>query len=566
VGLGIDYSIHFSLGYLEARRETGDHVEALRGVAKRAGVALFLSALTTALCFYVFMVTDFTGVADLGRIGGTGMLISFAVTIVLLPALLTVAPFRIPWPDPEDEETEVGKPARAGSRPMEALDRITRAWRRPILLVALAVAVGAALLVPHVRFDQDVINMSDPVSESVVTLRELLDDPNTAVRAVSMMEPDSARAAAVAGRLESLDVVRGTRTLNTFVPTDQDEKLPIIAGIAADLGPPPPRADGPGPDVGEAAYEGRLEAVRRLRDTASHLFLEGDSTTKAASRQLLFLIDSWRSSLDEWPPSTRRSIAAGLERSLVGTLPLVQSSFRKSLQAGPVTRRDLPYSLRERWVTPRGVERIQVLPAGRLDTPEQLREFVEAVQAEEPAIAGMPVENLELGKATVRAFQIAFGLAILATALTLLLLLGDVRASAMVLTSLILATLLTGAAAVILDIPFNISNIITLPLLLGIGVDAGIHIVHRHRQSAPGDRALLDTATGRAILYSAVTTMAGFGSLTLASHRAIAGMGDLLLIGMTSVLLCTMVVLPAITARGWEAGGSTLSSDPGGPG
>jgi len=449
---------------------------------------------------------------------------------------------------------------------MEWLERITRSRRRPILLVALLLAVGSAWLVPRVRFDQDVINMSDPSSESVVTLRELLDDPNTAVRAVSMMEPDSARAATVAARLATLDVVRGTRTLSTFVPTDQGEKLPIIAEIAAELGPPPARVANPAPEDREAGYEARLRAVQDLRETASRLFLDGDSATRAASRQLLYLIDAWRISLGEWPDSTRHSIAAGLEHSLVGTLPLVQRTFRESLRAGPVTRHDLPASLRERWVTPQGVERIQVLPAERLDTPEQLREFVEAVQAEEPAIAGMPVENLELGKATVRAFQIAFGLAVLATAVTLLLLLGDVRGSAMVLTSLILATLLTGAAAVIFDIPFNISNIITLPLLLGIGVDAGIHIVHRHRRSSPGDAALLDTATGRAILYSAVTTMAGFGTLTLARHRAIAGMGDLLLVGMTSVLLCTMVVLPAIAAGGWKDGDPAVSSDSGGTG
>ena len=555
VGLGIDYAIHFSLGYVEARRESDSHLEALGDTARRAGVALFLSAVTTAFCFYVFMVTDFTGIADLGRIGGTGMLISFTVTLVLLPALLSVRPFRLaaldPGSAPPDESGSDPGFEATGHRAMAWLDRAVRNRRRPILAGALVLAVGSALLVPRVRFDQDVINMSDPDAESVVTLHELLDDPNTAVRAVSMMEPDSARAATVAGHLEALHVVRGTLTLNTFVPTDQEPKLAIIERIAADLGPVPDRVaqETEVAEDGRTAYRARLAAVGRLRDTASRLYLDGDSATSAAAGQLLFLIDTWRSSLEQWPDSTRHSIAAGLEESLVGSLPAVQRSFRKALQARPVTRASLPASLRERWVTEEGVERVQVLPADRLDTPAKLREFVEAVQAEEPAITGMPVENLELGKVTVNAFRLAFGLALLATAVTLLLLLGDVRASAVVMTSLILATLLTGAAAVVWDIPFNISNIITLPLLLGIGVDAGIHIVHRRRQASPGDLALLDTATGRAILYSAVTTMAGFGSLTLASHRAISGMGALLLIGMMSVLLCTLIVLPAIMAR-----------------
>jgi uncharacterized protein len=187
---------------------------------------------------------------------------------------------------------------------------------------------------------------------------------------------------------------------------------------------------------------------------------------------------------------------------------------------------------------------------------------VEAVQAEEPAVTGMPVENVELGKVTVRAFRQAFGLALVATAMTLLLLLGDPRASAAVMVSLILASLLTGAAAVAWDIPFNISNIITLPLLLGIGVDAGIHMVHRRRIAGSGEH-LLDTATGRAILYSALTTMAGFGNLTLASHRAISGMGALLIIGMTSVLACTLIVLPAIMAG--KTGKAPRAAPPSGP-
>ncbi len=548
VGLGIDYSIHFCLHYVEARQETGSHIEALRATSERAGVPLFLSAVTTALCFYAFMVTDFTGVADLGKIGGTGMLFSFAATVGLLPALLSLGPFRLPETE-EAEGTDVGVPIAPTRTPLTWLDGVVTRRRRLILLAALVLAAISATLIPRARFDQDVINMSDPDAESVLTLRELLGDPNTAVRAVSMLEPDSARAADVAARLAGLDVVRSTMTLSTFVPSDQEAKLEIIQGLAADLGPRTDSRNAPatGADAG-AAYERRMAAVQRLQDAATELSLDGDSATRAAARQLAFLIGLWRSHQRIWLPETQASMAAGLEKSLVGTLPWVQTRFRRALHAGPVTRQGLPGALRERWVTPAGIERVQVLPADRLDTPQKLRGFVEAVQAEEPAISGMPVENVELGKVTVRAFRMAFALALVATAAALLVLLGDPRSSAIVMASLILATLFTGAVASWWDIPFNISNVITLPLLLGIGVDAGIHIVHRRRQTGDGER-LLDTATGRAIFYSGLTTIVGFGNLMLATHRAIAGMGALLVIGMINVLICTLVVLPAVMAR-----------------
>lgn len=549
VGLGIDYAIHFCLNYVEARGETRSHLEALRLTGERAGVALFLSAVTTAFCFYAFMFTDFTGVADLGKIGGTGMFISFVVTLGFLPALLSLRPFRLPEPDADDSASRLEAATRQ-PRPMAWLDRVVVRRSGYILLTAVVLGVMSAVLVPFVRFDQDAINMSDPDSESVRILRELLDDPNTAVRAVSMVEPDSARAETVAARLNKLDIVRGSLTLNAFVPENQEDKLATIRELAAGLGPVPDRVNDPpaASATGNPEHARRMEAVERLRWTTMDLCRGQDSVTEASARQLLFLMVMWNSNLRRYPENTQVSKAARLEESLVGTLPAVQKRLRRALTANPVTRDSLPASLRERWVAANGSERVQVLPAERLDTPEQVRDFVEAVQAEEPAITGMAVENVELGKVTVRAFRLAFGLALLATAATLLLLLGDPRASAFVLLSLLLATLLTGAAAVVFDISFNISNVITLPLLLGLGVDAGIHIVHRHRQPAR-DGELLDTATGRAILYAALTTMAGFGNLTLASHRAISGMGALLVVGMVSVMACTLIVLPAIMAR-----------------
>ena len=137
VGLGIDYAIHFCLNYVEARGEAESHVTALRLTAERAGVALFLSAVTTAFCFYAFTFTDFTGVAHLGKIGGTGMLISFVVTLGLLPALLSLRPLKLPDPAPEESPSRVAAP-RSQRTPMTWLDRVV------VQLGIRAHAAGAA--------------------------------------------------------------------------------------------------------------------------------------------------------------------------------------------------------------------------------------------------------------------------------------------------------------------------------------------------------------------------------------------------------------------------------------
>jgi predicted RND superfamily exporter protein len=88
--------------------------------------------------------------------------------------------------------------------------------------------------------------------------------------------------------------------------------------------------------------------------------------------------------------------------------------------------------------------------------------------------------------------------------------------------------------------------VIVLPLLLGIGVDSGIHLVHRHRSAIDPQGQLLATSASRAVLWSALTTIASFGSLGLASHRGMASLGQLLTLGIALMLIANLMVLPAL--------------------
>jgi len=115
-----------------------------------------------------------------------------------------------------------------------------------------------------------------------------------------------------------------------------------------------------------------------------------------------------------------------------------------------------------------------------------------------------------------------------------------------VLVPLGLAAVFTVAAAVLLDIPFNFADVIVLPLLLGIGVDSGIHLVHRARAPWDGEQNLLNTSTARAVAYSALTTIASFGTLGFASHLGLATLGQLLTLGVSFTILCNLVVLPSL--------------------
>jgi predicted RND superfamily exporter protein len=124
--------------------------------------------------------------------------------------------------------------------------------------------------------------------------------------------------------------------------------------------------------------------------------------------------------------------------------------------------------------------------------------------------------------------------------------LRSVKEVVIVLSPLVLAGLITAAASVVLSIPFNFANIIALPLLLGIGVDSALQILHRYKTALPADGNLLQTSTARAVLFSALTTSVSFGNLASSSHAGTASMGIMLTIGIVSTLICTLLILPAM--------------------
>jgi predicted RND superfamily exporter protein len=215
-----------------------------------------------------------------------------------------------------------------------------------------------------------------------------------------------------------------------------------------------------------------------------------------------------------------------------------------------VSKENLPTNLREHWVSKDGRHRVAVFPRVNLNEDAALRRFVAAVRSVAPDAIGFPVIYLEAGDAVVKAFQQAFLLSLLAITVLLLILLRPKSDVLLVLLPLLLAGALTGAASVLFHIPFNFANIIALPLLLGIGVDSGIHMVHRMRTAPPSSGQMLQTSTARAVFYSALTTICSFGNLAVSPHRGMASMGILLTIGIGFTLICILVVLPTLMAAG----------------
>ena len=534
IGLGVDFGIHVCTRYRELLGEGNDHRESLQGTARLVGSSLVLCAVTTAIGFFAFVPTQFVGVAELGLISGAGMLISLFVMLTLLPALLSVLP-----------TPRVGRRFGGASWGGELIELPVR-HPRVVRWTALVLGLSAALLLPRARFDNNPINVRDPSSESVKTFVELLEKGASSPWSLNLLAEDSEQARQLAARLRDLPHVDRVVTLADFVPEDQEEKLDIIEEVALFLGPvAAPGGREPRPTPVES-----IESLQHLESELSRL------TVADLPVEFRVAVVTLRSSLERYLARIAEGDSEGslraLEASLLGTLPEQLRVLNAALGARRVTLENLPDALVDQMVGQDGKVRVQVFPTADLTDHSALAAFVDAVRKIDPKAAGSASEIIGAGRTVVDALQQALLSAFVAVTLLVFALWRRLTDTALVLIPLTLATAFTVATAVLLAIPFNYADVIVLPLLLGIGVDSGIHLVHRARVSGDASINLLGTSTARAVAYSSLTTIASFGTMGLATHRGLATLGQLLTIGVGFTLLCNLVVLPALIALRWR--------------
>jgi hopanoid biosynthesis associated RND transporter like protein HpnN len=492
---------------------------------------LLLCAFTTAAAFFAFIPTAYSGVGELGLIAGTGMFISLVASVTFLPALIDILRpprrlrKRMPAPIPE---LLAQLPLRHGVA---------------VRLLALSLGVTALAVLPQARFDYDPINLRDAASESVATFKDLMAESTTSPLSLVVLAPDEAHAALYVKRLSELDVVDDAVSLQSFIPDDQEEKLAIIQDIVLILGS---EIDGTPSQTRPTVNEQRAAIRDTLGVIDTYLKAPGTPLWRAAVERLRDTLHALLDNLQISEQAAQTQLMSRVDNNLLGSLPESLDRLKLSLQAGPVQAQDLPSDLVQRWVSKGGIYRIEVYPKEDLSDIKALRRFVSAVRSAAPDATGEPILMLESGNAIVTTFQRAFGIALLVISMVLLIEMRSAADTVLVLVPLIFGALLTGAALVILQIPFNFANIIALPLLLGIGVDNGIHMIRRMRSTAMSQADLLRSSTARAMVFSALTTICSFGNLSFSSHPGTASMGQILTIGVSLTLLATLIVLPAL--------------------
>ncbi len=525
IGLGVDYAIHLCLHYRECRANGMENVVAIKHSVRTVGVSLFLCAVTTAMGFLAFIPTDYSGVSELGIISGAGMFIGLLISLTVLPALLKLLP------------VNNVKPIRTRSRP-RFITTLPFHHAVPIRVLSIVLALVSVAILSRLTFDSNPINLRDPTSESVSTIKELLQSQTDSPFALAALAPDLETAERLATQFQTLPSVHDTIILSNLVADDQDEKLYALEDLAMILGNQLNKFDQ------ELSSTRPLSAITKfIEDVDKHLLQYPDEPSKPeleGLNQNLKILAAGENAEDK---------AAQLEKRILGLLPFTMHRLRTSLTAQPYDLKDIPDYLSAHWLSANGFYKVLITPKYDQNKVENLKQFVTEVQSVDPAATGLPVADQASGVAVVKAFIEAFSGALVAIFVLLLFILRSLKSTLLVIGPLLLAGLLTGAANVVLDNPFNFANIIALPLLLGMGVDSGIHILHRLQSEHYNSDNILESSSARGVFFSSLTTMCSFTSLAFTPHLGTASMGLLLAIGITFTLLCTLFALPAFYGK-----------------
>lgn len=585
IGLGGDFAIHYLSRYLEERHRGLDLVDALEATSVGIGSGLITASLTTALAFFCATFTQFLGVAELGIIAGGGILLCALATFIAMPALIALG--------------DDGVPSESLPRPFRA------SWLRigtskfpkmAILLSGMAILAVAACAfrikddkpVPIVGFDHNLLNLQAEGLESVQVLRRLFETADQSLLFAVSMADSPEEALKLKAKFEALPSVGRVEELASRLPrATSEETRGLVQQVRSRLRGLPnaaPRFDAPNPRSVGQSLERLFQTTRVIDDQDA--------------RRVATKLDRFLDKLSRLPLDQQSKLLGRFQQMTAESLLVQFQVMAMASDPEPLTAADLPPELTRRFISPQNKWLLQVFPKQQVWEFEPLAKFVSELRSVDPDVTGTPLQNYEASRQVKKSYELAALYALVVICLVLLLdflekenkllvlvpplvviaftamtlstrgvpiqamylVLGylamvvamaavldfrNLRDAALTLLPPIAAGSMTVGILALLKQDFNAANLIVLPLILGIGVDNGVYVVHNCR-SQKGKQFTLDASTAYAMTITSITNMVGFGSLMLAAHRGLFSVGLVLTVGVACTLFVSLTTLPAI--------------------
>jgi predicted RND superfamily exporter protein len=516
LGLGIDFAIHLLNLYVGAS-QTQDQARALHLALTQSGRAILMGGLTTAVAFFALAISSFRGFQELGIITGIGILACLTAMLVVLPALLV-------WQQGNAVLSSSARPIpNFGLKYL--ISPVIKHPRR-VVWVSLGLLAALAIAALDISFEDDLSSLRPKkagrmavekevesilggASGYVLLVMEGADDETLLNRAWRLDK-------ALAG-LQDADRLSHYRSILAYWPPPESQRLALefYQRYAAELNP----------DRIEATFK------KALRENGFQFLPEYNSYLN-----WLRTLVSPKGRVDR-ESFKKANLEPLLDLFLVGQGPRRKLFTFVFPREGLWDKNDLASLSKD-------------LRKTALET---------GLNSSEWRLAGWPILTDHLKGLVWRDLGDSLIFAGVAIVLALLLALRNPFSAALAAIPLVGGIVAMLGVMALLSIKFNYANFIVLPLIVGIGIDDGIHIVHRWRQESKENLTMVLNRIGRAIVLTSLTTTIGFGSLVSSHYPGLRSIGWVTALGILTCLLAALILLPAVLswveAKGKEQSG-----------
>lgn len=552
LGLGIDFAIHLVSGFTEYRANGLSISKALEETFLKVGKGVFTGGLTTACAFYAMAISQSRGMREMGLTTGSGLLAVLLATFLILPIFLV---YRERNREKKAAKTNTAIPVRDLSF---AFLGNTGAWlakHYKITLIAALILTGLMLWsASTITFDSNYMNIEPEGITSVVLQDTILHkfDLSTDYAMVLTDNPAASREKAKAYR--DLNTVAMVEDISSYLPSEreQNQRAPYLDSIRKKL---------KGSRIRNGFTKKDLETLKtevdRLRmniiEMQDMAYLGGQDKVEKRSQDLVGdpesenPKDAMQDLLETLETSNTDSFAR-LQRMLA---PYFRNTVLRMSNTNQIVLDDLPETVLDRYSNKdRTQYLVTVYPAGSVwQDADFLKRFVFDVEGVSDRATGMPPVFYALIDIIGKDGRLAMMLTLLVVFVLLWIDFGKAQYALMAMIPLTAGLVWMVGLMKLTGQQFTAMNVMGLPMILGIGIDDGVHVVHRWLAEGKGRISTVFASTGKAILLTSLTTMLGFGSLVFSIWRGFGHLGAALFVGVAACFLTTILFLAGVI--GW---------------
>lgn len=500
IGLGVDFAIHIVNRFYGGLEGDATPRKRLEKTFRETGRGILVGGLTTAMAFFSIGISDFGGFRELGLMTGTGIVFCLIVMIFVLPSLLIYS----------SRKLKRGKRLRISGFGLKPLLNHLQKRSRPLVLVIFGAACFLSVLGFRVRFDDNLRNFR-PADQKLFSLQDRVTTwlGGSAAEVLLIAQGSSEAEIMETGSdiyhaLEELRIsgdIAGIRTISRMFPspTRQRRNLEYIRN-----------------------HPGSFD-MNRIKETFRQTLKEnGFRWTTGYETYLAELDKAFASSKILLPSSIRDG---DLEHLLKPFLLRKDTTFKIVTYLTPT--KDL-WSRAE-------TASIKAKIIGKLEE--------RGISGDRYLLTGANFLTSDLKALIIRNLKSSLWLAVSAILFVLLVSYRSLKFTLLSAIPLAVALPVLTGIMVLFDLEFNFFNLIVLPMIVGIGIDDGVHLTNTYL-SNPGDGLSSALAgTGRAVVLTSLTTLVGFGSIALSHYPGLRSMGYVAGLGIGLCLLTSLFVL-----------------------